>query len=239
MSKTGFFLLLVFVVCCSADGVRASLIHGYFSGSIDINGHLDELADGAPFAGRFVYDTDATVRHSWISGGETHADIYGAFVELSVAIVGITDIYTYFTDINSCHPATYLAYSSDGAGDYILDFDGTEGMIDFIGELDLYDPELILRFSDTTVTDATTPVIMPDADNLITGSSNYGSVLYMWVRDKQGVNPGSAQINGNITSLSLQSYPMPVPEPATFALVAGGVFCFTAYRKKRKTFSRS
>ncbi len=94
-----------------------------------------------------------------------------------------------------------------------------------------------MEFSNVSVTDPNFPVIMPNGNNFIAGNSGFGSVLYMWIWNDQGVNPVSAQINGNITSFSLQPYSQPVPEPSNVALTTSGFVCLTGYKKKRKGFS--
>jgi hypothetical protein len=181
------------------------------------------------FSGQFIYDTDAVPNYSYTSGGTSFADVSNALVQLSYDVTGAGGTYSY-TTTGITDGSTYY----DSAGSYQLDFDYLNGVSNFIGGLDLWQTELILNFSNTFVADPVHPLVVPNAGDLVPGNSYMGSVLYMWVLDNEGINPGNAQINGNITSLSLNKYVQPVPEPATVILLSMGLLSVSMMARRKK-----
>jgi len=233
MKKRMLFMLLLTCFCFSSHALAVQ-IRGDFSGVLDINGSLNELNNGDPFSGYVIYDTAATASTSFLSSGQTFAYVPGALVELSFDLTGAGGTYRYTTGGSAGVDVRYA-----DTGDYALDFDFLDGRTNFVGGLDLRRTELILDFINTFVGDPSHPMVLPDAADLIPGSSFAGSVLYMSLLDEQGIFPGNAQLNGNITSLSLQQYGLPVPEPATAILLVIGLTSVAAPVLKRKIHRRS
>lgn len=227
--KKQILLLLLLICFMGAGNAQAMLIQGNFSGSIDINGSLSELSNGDLFSGQFIYDTDAVPTYSNTSGGTSFSYVPNALVQLSYDVTGAGGTYSYTTNGSTDGSTNY-----NNAGSYQLDFDYLNGMSNFIGGLDLFQTELLLDFSNTFVTDPVHPLVVPSAGDLVPGNSYMGSVLYMWVLDNEGINPGNAQINGNITSLSLSRYVQPVPEPATVILLFIGLLSISMLAGRKR-----
>jgi hypothetical protein len=227
--KKQIMLLFIFTCFIVVNNAQAMLIQGNFSGSIDINGHLNELSNGDLFSGQFIYDTAAVSDYDSTSGGTSFSHVPNALVSLSLDLTGSGGGYNY---TNTGAHAGDVQYTN--TGDYTLDFDGLPGKENFISDLDLQWAEMILDFNNTYVTDPATPLFMPNEADFVQGNSYGGSVFYMWVADNQGINPGNAQINANISSMSLKEYSQPIPEPATIILVLGGFLSLAVVRKSRQ-----
>lgn len=120
-------ILTIIAVSLSISGTtaQATLIQGFFSGIIDVNGLTTEVVDDASFSGNFLYD-DATL----------------SLLGLSATLSGVNDIYTYDYNAGTSYALTGQTYGDPS----ILDFDGLPGQHNSIGNEDVAWGQLSLKF---------------------------------------------------------------------------------------------
>lgn len=104
---------------------QASLMQGFFSGTVDVNGLTTAVVDDAFFAGNFLYD-------------DTTLDLLG----LSATLSGVNETYTYNYDSGTSYALKGQTYGDPG----ILDFDGLPGHQNSIANEAVQRGELILNF---------------------------------------------------------------------------------------------
>lgn len=118
-------LTIVAVTLCMNTTAQATLIQGFFSGLIDVNGPTTEVVDDASFTGNFLYD-DTTL----------------ALLGLSAALSGVNAAYSYNYDAGTSYSITGQTYGDPN----ILDFDGLPGYQNNIGNENVSWGQLSLNF---------------------------------------------------------------------------------------------